>query len=86
MMRSNLIAGGLAAMLLTLGAAAPAIAQKADAAAEMASETVLHSGVWTKKFANSGGEWSIVARGGKRYVVLDDAFRTRRAPDLKIFL
>ena len=61
----------------------------ATAAAQMsdkADETVLHKGVWRKKFARSAGEWSIVERGGKRFVVLSDDFKTRGAPDLKIFL
>lgn len=46
----------------------------------------LHGGSWTKKsFAIAGG-WSIVEEGGRHYVVLDDAFKTKKAPDLKLFL
>ena len=41
---------------------------------------------WTKKgFAIAGG-WSIVERDGKHFVLLDDSFKTKNAPDLKIFL
>ncbi len=50
-------------------------------------ETVLHKGVWTKKSFKSSGDWSIVQTAdGAIYVKLSDDFKTRRAPDLKIFL
>ena len=70
-------------------AAAPPVLTPAFAetdAVEASEETVLASGEWTKKSYRSKGGWSIVQRGDKRYVVLDDGFSTRNAPDLKIFL
>lgn len=56
---------------------APAVAQAA---------TVIASGEWTKKSFSSSGTWQIVEENGTRYVELSEDFRTRRAPDLKIFL
>lgn len=46
----------------------------------------LFSGSWTKKNYSVAGAWSIVADGTDRFVVLDEEFATRRAPDLKVFL
>ncbi|MEM6415931.1 MAG: DM13 domain-containing protein [Pseudomonadota bacterium] len=57
-----------------------------SAVAQNSDETVVANGTWTKKFARSRGEWSIVERNGQRFVILNDDFRTRGAPDLKIFL
>ena len=79
----------LSALAVTILAAAPAIAPvfaaEQDAAAETASET-LFSGVWTKKTSKSSGDWSIVKEGGKTFVKLSGDFKTRKAPDLKLFL
>ena len=61
------------AALLTLGAVA--------SADEMAPK-----GSWTKKNYSVSGEWSIVTKGDGTYVMLDENFKTRSAPDLKIFL
>ena len=52
----------------------------------LAQGKTLASGQWTKKGFDIEGSWSIVEDGGRRFVVLDDAFRTKSAPDLKIFL
>lgn len=46
----------------------------------------LHQGKWTKKGYSIAGTWQIVEEGGRKFVVLDDAFKTKNAPDLKIFL
>ena len=46
----------------------------------------VHQGQWTTKGFDVDGTWKIVRDGGKTYVVLDDAFNTKGAPDLKIFL
>lgn len=43
-------------------------------------------GSWTKKSFSVAGTWKIEEQGGKAYVVLSDDFKTRSAPDLKIFL
>ena len=58
----------------------------AAAMTDAASQTVIASGDWSKKTFSAKGGWSIVERDGKKFVVLDDAFRTRSGPDLKIFL
>lgn len=46
----------------------------------------LHQGSWTKKGYPIAGTWQIVDEGGRKFVVLDAAFKTKSAPDLKIFL
>lgn len=53
----------------------------ASAAAEVVAE-----GTWTKKSYAIEGGWKIEAEGETHYVLLDDAFKTKKAPDLKIFL
>ncbi|MEL7489553.1 MAG: DM13 domain-containing protein [Pseudomonadota bacterium] len=64
-----------------------AIVTAPAAALEASAETVLHEGVWTKKSFKSSGAWSIVEDAdGNRFVKLNDDFKTRNAPDLKIFL
>ena len=56
------------------------------ASAQSDQGTVLAEGEWVKSTANIRGEWSIVERDGTRYIEFDDEFRTRNAPDLKVFL
>ncbi len=46
----------------------------------------LAEGMWTKKTASISGSWSIVEEGGSRFLVLSDDFKTKKAPDLKLFL
>jgi len=49
-------------------------------------DVTVHAGTWAKKEYNSSGSWKIVKNGEHHYVVLDSAFKTRSAPDLKLFL
>lgn len=70
------IAAGLAFGLLLALVAAPAWSQG----------DVVHQGTWTAKGFDVDGTWKIVREGGKTWVVLDEAFHTKSAPDLKIFL
>lgn len=44
------------------------------------------AGAWVKSSYAIAGRWSIVARDGKRYIEFDDDFKTRRGPDLKVYL
>ncbi len=53
---------------------------------EAQAATVLHQGAWTKKSFKVSGTWSIIEKDGAKFVVLSDDFKTRGAPDLKIFL
>ena len=79
----------LAAILFTaLGAFAPAVAGQSAtiAAGASADHETLHTGQWTKKSFKSSGTWTIYSEGEKTYVKLSEDFRTRNAPDLKIFL
>ena len=48
--------------------------------------TTLFEGDWTAGGYRIDGRWSIVEDEDGRWVVLDRDFKTRRAPDLKIFL
>ncbi len=41
---------------------------------------------WSKKFFAVKGTWSLEESGGTTYLVLDEAFSTKNAPDLKLFL
>ncbi len=44
------------------------------------------TGSWVKKSQKIKGSWSIVQQGESHYLVLDKAFKTRNAPDLKFVL
>ena len=46
----------------------------------------LAEGKWTKKTASISGSWSIVEEGGTRFLILSADFKTKKAPDLKLFL
>ncbi len=85
MRKQAIILSAIAALALTLGAvSAPAFATDTTVAAK-ASE-LLFSGVWTKKSFKSSGTWEIFSEGGNTFVKLSADFRTRKAPDLKLFL
>ncbi len=84
----NLVLSAFAATALTVGATtAPAWADHNHSADEAhAASEMLHSGVWSKKSFKSSGDWSIVKEGDRMLIKLSDDFKTRKAPDLKIFL
>ncbi len=44
------------------------------------------SGQWTQKSYDINGSWSIVKTGESFKLILDEKFKTKDAPDLKIFL
>ncbi|MEM8739007.1 MAG: DM13 domain-containing protein [Planctomycetota bacterium] len=48
--------------------------------------TTLDSGTWTKKSFSVKGTWSLVQDGDTVTVQLDRKFKTKKAPDLKLFL
>ena len=50
------------------------------------SAGTVHEGSWTKKRYSIEGTWQIVEEGGKHWVILDGKFKTKNAPDLKLFL
>lgn len=64
----------LALLALAVGLAAAAGAQ------------TLHNGQFIKKNYRIDGGWSIVHTDQGRYLELDARFRTKNAPDLKLFL
>lgn len=47
---------------------------------------VVAQGEWTKKAYSIEGTWKLVERDDKYYIVLDENFKTKKAPDLKVFL
>ncbi len=63
----------LTILLMALLSSAPGLAAEAE-------------GTWTKKSQKVSGSWSIVQEGGTSFLVLDSSFKTRSAPDLKLFL
>ncbi len=85
MRKRAIILSGIAAVALSLGAvSAPASA--ADAAVAAETPALLLSGVWTKKSFKSSGTWEIFSEGDKTFIKLSADFKTRKAPDLKIFM
>ncbi|MEM7480872.1 MAG: DM13 domain-containing protein [Acidobacteriota bacterium] len=62
------------------------IALLAPTALALGAEEAVASGTWTKKGYRIAGNWSLIVDNGARYLVLDEGFKTRKAPDLKFFL
>ncbi len=50
------------------------------------SQETIKSGTWTEKSYEVKGKWSIVKADDQYKIVLNDYFKTKNAPDLKIFL
>ena len=46
---------------------------------------VVASGEWTKKSFNATGTWTVEQDGNDLVITLSEGFRTRNAPDLKLF-
>lgn len=63
----------------------PAVTRSIAQSTSDAVQTIA-GGVWVKSSYAIAGRWSIVARGGKRYIEFDADFKTRRGPDLKVYL
>ncbi len=51
-----------------------------------AGENEIASGTWTTKGYAINGGWKIVTRDDKKIIVFDDDFKTKKGPDLKIYL
>lgn len=84
-MTAKIVIAAIAAVSGALFVAAPTATSFA-ALQESPGANVLHSGEWERKTQRSAGTWKIYEEGGKTYVSLSEEFRTRNAPDLKIFL
>jgi len=63
----------------------PALTGHLAQAAADAVQTIA-AGAWVKSSYRIAGRWSIVARDGVRTIEFDDDFKTRRGPDLKVYL
>jgi len=85
-MLKQLVAASLA-LFATVTLALSANAEKSETDTATTTEiNVLHSGDWTNLGYNAKGTWRIVEEDGQKFVELDDDFRTRSGPDLKLFL
>lgn len=51
-----------------------------------ADETLRGPGDWIKKSYRIAGEWEIVSRDNTRFIVFNEDFKTKKGPDLKIYL
>ncbi len=49
-------------------------------------ETLHGPGDWVKKSYRIQGEWQIVSRDDARFIVFNEDFKTKKGPDLKIYL
>ncbi len=79
-----LTAAALAIAVSTAGFASvtPAFAQSELAVGAEQSA----SGSFIKKKKKLKGDWEIVQRGGKSFIVFSEDFRAAKGPDLKVFL
>jgi len=63
----------------------PSVTRHLAQASTDAVQTIA-AGAWVKSSYRIAGRWAIVARDGARYIEFDDDFKTRRGPDLKVYL
>jgi hypothetical protein len=66
----------IAALMLAFGAVGTA----------SAAERTLYEGGFTNVEKRTSGSWRIFEKDGARFIALSEDFRTRGAPDLKLFL
>ena len=59
---------------------------RAQVATTESESTVLHQGTWTKKSFRIKGTWKIVKENEVITLILDKDFKTKKGPDLKLFL
>ena len=57
-----------------------------EAAVTQSDQQTVSSGTWTKKKFSARGSWTISTQNGVTTVSLDEDFKTKKAPDLKLFL
>jgi len=62
------------------------VALLASAGQSLADGAAVADGSWTKKTQSASGTWEIEDAGGVLKLTVSDDFKTRKAPDLKIFL
>ncbi len=51
-----------------------------------ADETLRGPGDWIKKSYRIAGEWEIISRDNTRFIVFNEDFKTKKGPDLKVYL
>ncbi len=51
-----------------------------------AADGEISSGLWTQKGYSIMGEWKVIERDNKIIIVFGDDFKTRKGPDLKVYL
>ncbi len=52
----------------------------------IADETLRGPGDWVKKSYRIAGEWEIISRDDARFIVFNEDFKTKKGPDLKVYL
>lgn len=83
-----LIRSTFAALAFAGMASVPLGANAGPANAEIitANASALTAQSFTKKKYKINGDWSIVQEGGKTIIRFSDDFKTKKGPDLKVFL
>ena len=84
-----MIKATLTALALTVaatGITATANTASAQDAIQIAATTTNASGEFERRSKRLQGDWEVVQRGEKTFIVFSDDFRAARGPDLKIFL
>jgi len=76
----------LAFSLIGAGGLAQAQTSVAPAAVHQTAEINLPSGDFVKKKKSISGNWSVVQENGQTIIRFADDFKTKKGPDLKIFL
>lgn len=70
----------------TVGALTGPIANAAAAQITQAEQSHSNSGEFAKKKYKVKGSWSVTQKNGQTFIKLSDDFKTKKGPDLKIFL
>ncbi len=81
--KHTLIAVGV---ITTLSASIAIPAYGADVSPTAYSQTQLQGGDFVKKQYSIKGDWQILQKDGQTILRLSDDFKTKKGPDLKIFL
>jgi len=81
---NNLVAVGIASVLTVAGLG---VLNQSETQAQMRPQTAIASGTFMAAEKPTQGKVSIVSENGKRYVILDQGFKTSdQGPDLEVIL
>ncbi len=51
-----------------------------------AADDLIDQGAWQEKGYSIKGEWQIVQRDNQKFIVFNEDFKTKKGPDLKVYL